>query len=323
MTPTRLKGLHEPPMKSRHQPVNEIAAVLGYEQALHGLGQAFLERGLAPVVVKGQALTDMAYPPNVLRHAGDVDLLVAAHEEAVVAQALLGIGYEEQAQPGRRFSKRLLGERVFVHAVQTSHALPKVVEVHQFLDKVVRRPVDYPGILARARPSRFDGLRFPTPEDLFLLAVLHADVSEQIDETRALNDIGYLLLGSAIDVTAIAERALAWELRGAVLRWVEKLAGGNDESLAAAADDLREAILGTHSDRRSIEMVAGLVIGLVAATFAGWVTAPGARYLVEQLPRHDNPGRFVLEAGRYSVLRVLDHGRIWLDARSTGVAEGA
>src|SRR5262245_57754604 len=147
----------EPPASKAR--LRDRVAAMVYEHRLDTLGRRFAAANLCPVVVKGQAVVDLAYPKSMIRLAVDVDLLVGP-DAAAVCDCLLRNGYSEATKPGpsRRFSARLHGERVFL--TQAPH-LPRVVEVHRFLEEAILRPVDYAGILARARPSPRAGLAYP------------------------------------------------------------------------------------------------------------------------------------------------------------------
>src|SRR5690606_3745415 len=85
------------------------------------------------------------------------------------------------------------------------------------------RPIDYAGILARARPSPRQGLSYPTLEDLLLLVVLHASSSLVRNDERCLNDIGHLAVHPKLDWQVVWERAHTWELEHALERWLELL----------------------------------------------------------------------------------------------------
>ncbi len=168
--------------------------------------------GLAPVIVKGQAIVDLAYPADQARLAGDVDLLVG-QDEAAVCNALLWAGYKEKTHAKRAHSAPLLGERAFI---VKSPALPSLVEVHRFLDKAILRPVDYAGILARATPSQRAGFRYPTAEDLLLLVVLHESVAQTPSMERTQRDLDMLMRNTQPNMNIVRARAQAWELSRAL-----------------------------------------------------------------------------------------------------------
>lgn len=185
-----------------------IAAAAAYEHRLEHLGAHFAGLGLAPVIVKGQAIVDLAYPPGEARVTGDVDLLVG-DDEVMVSAALRRLGYAEQTDPSRRVSAPLLGERAFV---TRNVALPSLVEVHRFLDKGILRPVDYAGILARARQSPRPGFRYPAIEDLLLLVVLHESVAQVPSLARTGRDVRMILDHGKPDMRTVRARARLWEL---------------------------------------------------------------------------------------------------------------
>lgn len=189
-----------------------LAAAALYEHRLDNLGAAFARAGVAPVIVKGQAIVDMAYPADEARLSGDVDLLVG-HDEAHVCEVLRELGYGEDSDVSRRHSSVLLGERAFRTRNKT---LPGLVEVHRFFDKAILRPIDYPGILRRARPSRRPGFRYPTAEDLLLLVVLHESVAKTPSLERTAKDVDMILRNARPDRAVVEARAAAWQLSTAL-----------------------------------------------------------------------------------------------------------
>lgn len=193
-------------------PAAHFAAAALYEHRLGNLGRCFAARGLSPLIVKGQSVSDLAYGELEPRLASDVDLLVS-DDESAVCQALIQAGYHERTDPQRRVSSQLLGERPFV---TKTAALPPLVEVHRFLDKGILRPVDYAGIHLRAQPSGREGFHYPSPEDLLLLVVLHEAVSLKPSHARTSRDIARLLARAKPDMAVVRERARAWELTRAL-----------------------------------------------------------------------------------------------------------
>lgn len=233
-----------------------LAAAALYEHRLDNLGAAFARAGLCPVIVKGQAIVDLAYPADEPRLAGDVDLLVGEDEEAV-CQALREAGYREQSVAGRKTSSALLGERPFAHRGRN---LPGLVEVHRFFDKGILRPVDYTGIMQRARMSRRAGFRYPTPEDLLLLVVLHESVAKAPSLERTRRDVDMILRHARPDMTVVEARAAVWQLRKALAL---VLAG---QSLGSAAEASGMAYL--WAQRRHHDRVLTWAAGLAQYAWA-------------------------------------------------------
>jgi hypothetical protein len=182
-----------------------------YEYRLNELGKEFAARGLAPVIVKGQAIVDLAFPKDEFRLSADIDLLAGDDGEPVAA-ALKAIGYEENTPHSRHFG---FGERGF-H--QPGKRLPSYVEVHRCLDKILLRPIPYAEILARATPSGRKGFRYPAMEDLFLLVVLHASADIFFDPERIRRDLRFLIDHGKPDMDIIRSRARQWELSRALRR---------------------------------------------------------------------------------------------------------
>ncbi|AAU92987.1 hypothetical protein MCA0893 [Methylococcus capsulatus str. Bath] len=199
------------PLRRQAPTARDVAASILYEYQLGELGRQFATVGLAPVVVKGQAIVDLAFPKEEIRLAGDVDLLVGDEAEAVV-DVLTGLGYEEIPPRSTHFRSE---DRSFV---QQGKRLPKLVELHQCLDKVLLRPIPYDEILARAKPSGRPGFRYPEIEDLFLLVVLHASADIFFDQARVERDLWFLLNHGRPDMAAVWSRAQQWELSRALRR---------------------------------------------------------------------------------------------------------
>ena len=108
----------------------------------------------------------------------------------------------------------------------TVEGLNLAVEVHRFIDKVLRRPVDYPGILTRAVPSSMAGLRYPALEDHFLLVLLHAVIAPP--DKKSYGDVFQFLRHPGVDWDLVRRRAAAWELTQAL----KAFSGGDGENLA-------------------------------------------------------------------------------------------
>lgn len=185
-----------------------------YESRLNQLGNEFSARSLSPVIVKGQAIVDLAFPKDEIRLSGDVDLLVGADGEAVV-RALADMGYQEGRPHSRHFK---FGERGFS---QHDERLPGYVEVHRCLDKILLRPIPYAEILGRAKPSGRQGFRYPSIEDLILLVVLHASSDIFFEPERVRRDLHFLLKFGKPDMEIVSARARQWELSRALRRLLD------------------------------------------------------------------------------------------------------
>ena len=194
--------------------INAAAAAMFYEYRLNELGNEFAARSLSPVIVKGQAIVDLAFPKDEIRLSGDVDLVVGADGEAVV-RALADMGYQEGPPHSRHFK---FGERGFS---QHDERLPGYVEVHRCLDKILLRPIPYADILTRAKPSGRQGFRYPSIEDLILLVVLHASADIFFEPERVRRDLHFLLECGKPDMNIVRVRARQWELSRALRRLLD------------------------------------------------------------------------------------------------------
>ena len=205
MTATESKNLMDNPRET-------LAASMLYEYRLGELGKEFALRNLMPVIVKGQAIVDLAFPQDEIRLSSDIDLLVG-EDETSIAAALIEIGYQENPPHSRHFG---FGERGFYQ--QHEQRLPEYVEVHRCLDKILLRPIPYGDILARAKPSGRAGFRYPAIEDLLLLVVLHASADIFFDEARIQRDLRFLIEHGKPDMDTVQLRAKQWGLSRALDR---------------------------------------------------------------------------------------------------------
>lgn len=242
---------------------NAAAAAMFYEYRLNELGNEFAARSLSPVIVKGQAIVDLAFPKDETRLSGDVDLLVGEDEEAV-ARALANMGYQEGPPHSQHFK---FGERGFSHH---DERLPGYVEVHRCLDKILLRPIPYADILARAKPAGRQGFRYPSIEDLILLAVLHASADIFFEPKRVRRDLHFLLEYGKPDMEIVRARARHWELSRALRRLLD----GRYPQEAAASGD--------------------------------WSASRTAAYLLGQVFWHDSPLTVVRGLVNYALARLRD-----------------
>jgi hypothetical protein len=203
MTPKTAPGLSK-----QHE---AVARSMLYVHRLTELGQEFAARNLAPVIVKGQAIVDLAFPKDEVRLSADIDLLVGDDANQTAA-ALREIGYKENAPHSRHFE---LGERKF-H--QSEMRLPSYLELHRCLDKIILRPIPYAEIFARATPSGRRGFRYPAIEDLFLLVVLHASADIAFNPQRVQRDLMFLIDRGKPNMDVVRSRARDWELSRALRR---------------------------------------------------------------------------------------------------------
>lgn len=267
---------------SRIASLQDIGQALWYQRGLQKIGAAFADAGIAPVVVKGQALVDLVYPPNVLRPANDIDLLVPGDQEAVVG-VLTSCGYQEQVAAGRPYSRHVMGERLFL---ARPHGYPPV-ELHGFLDKMIKRPIDYTGIDRRARAGPHPGLRYPAIEDLLLLVMLHASYTTDTSRERILDDLQHLLARGAPDLDLARSRAVEWELAVVFDTWMGRLHRARRIELGFIL-------------RRDRSRLCDLF------EVASDRLTPGWRYFVGQLPWYDRVTRHLRGTVSYALLRAWD-----------------
>lgn len=163
------------------------------------------------MIVKGQAIGDLAFPKSEIRLSSDIDLLVG-DDEHFIATVLTEIGYEENIPHARRFR---FGGRGF-H--QHEERLPGCVEVHRCLDKILLRPIPYAEIFAHAKPSGRKDFRYPTIEDVFLLVVLHTSADIFFDPERVQRNLRFLIDHGKPNMHIVWLRAHQWDLSRALRR---------------------------------------------------------------------------------------------------------
>jgi hypothetical protein len=141
-------------------------------RAILVLALASLRRaGVAPVLLKGVALAETAYPQFRLRHCHDLDLLVAAEDLGAARKALMAAGFRSAA--GNR-SEREDGSSL---ALQLADGLLLNLHTRLWQASTSSEPLEV--FRARARAIEFDGESVPVfaPMDMLLHVCGHAGCS--------------------------------------------------------------------------------------------------------------------------------------------------
>ena len=270
------------------------AQALLREHVVSRLDAALSAAKLRALLVKGEALARTVYPQPWMRCMSDIDLLVLDADVRDVRAALPDAGFVRVSDPEGR--ARSIGS-VF----ETSFALPVgegafTVEVHNGLDKLVRRSVDVAAMIDRA-DALGDALLLPSNEDQFLLVVLHAAASD-FDHALGWLDL-HVLLGTPLDLGAVVERADVWALRTALFVAMKNLRAAGSSRVPDQLVDayrpswLRERLLARFFDMDQFPMRPG-------------ARPDGVAWAARQLPLRDDTWRWLAGCGRYGVLRLFD-----------------
>lgn len=288
----RLRGGPPSPADGSRQKGAYLLRSLVLERIAAGLSA----RGLSAMLVKGAALALTHYDPPWSREMDDVDLLVRVSEHGAVLDALVAVGFESTVQgDGRALSRAVFHETQLVLRVGAGLAL---VELHEALDKLVQRPVDYAALFARGAPAPgLPGLLLPSPEDHALLVVLHA-AGHELRHELGLLDLDRLL-AAGLDLAVLEQRARAMRLVTALHVALTALASAGSPHVPAellarlAPSPLRARLLALAYDARDIPIAkASPRLGLP------WV--------VRQAPLRDDLLAYARGVLRYAALRALE-----------------
>jgi hypothetical protein len=265
------------------------AAYLVRRHLLDRVGVAFERAGLAALVVKGAGLAETVYDKPWHRQMADIDLIVrvADLQPCLAALTLAGAAVSPMP-PERRWSYRRMAERAVWFAVGPTRWL---LELHTDLDRITPRPIDWPGIFARAsehdsfRPS----LRIPCREDHALLVMLHAALSD-FAHASASGDLERLW-GAGIDAEALVRRAREWRLRLVSYLALEALVRRDPHALPPGMlDALRPASWRLRLARRAKDSVArGPRLGVA--------------WTLRQALFRDDPARWLVGLAGYGAMR--------------------
>jgi hypothetical protein len=162
---------------------------------------------LAPVVLKGRQLAQVAWPRPELRPVGDLDLLIDETELVPAIAALAALGY---APPRDRPRARL---RAHDYAVELWPPTGKriAVDLHTRPFRSVGSAIDPAALLARAQPATLYGqpIRDLEPADRLLFVAVHA-AKHAVRSLKWLLDLhGLAALADEPTWARAAERARA------------------------------------------------------------------------------------------------------------------
>ena len=278
---------------------------------------------IAPVVLKGGALREVAYQDPVERPVGDLDLLVEKGEMPRALQALTGGGY---TAPDPEMIRRF--ETDHFHLPLTNRGGFEV-ELHWGLGQPSAPwQLDPAGMLARAVsvPSTRGEMRVPTVEDM-VVHLCSQNTEDDFSKLRRLVDIDRVTAVQPPDWDRIVSLSRAGGLEiivGLSLQLAHRLLG--TPLRAGMLQDLVPSRL-TRLHLSLLQPEAGLLAGTGQAMDAGskalslWLTAPRHRMRhlrnilrrEEQMGLHpgSGPGHKWLSGMGMAIRLAAFHGLLW------------
>lgn len=227
---------------------------------------AFGQKNIPLVLLKGAALGQTVYDDPLWRIMSDIDLWVQAADVPRAVGALLALGYQQRQAKAERplaLQQQSKGEICFVQP----NAVWGLIELQwsPFAGWWVQRTavIDETAVWSRQEPLP-DGLAYQlAPEDMILHSAIHMAINHQFDilTTRHLVDIALIARKQGVDWQIVADRAKKWRVATAVytaLNLLEQLV--DPGGLAGVLDQLRPSTLRQHLLRRYIStesVVAG------------------------------------------------------------------
>ena len=157
--------------------VRGVAHVMSLNAELDRVTQAFVDRGIPVIVLKGPALARTIYPAPTLRPYGDVDLTVHDDDQERAAAALISAGfYEVPYQPEiARLAHADHGAEEAFHRTFVKEPQGLLVELHVDPLQLGLKPACEAGRWERAVPiPDLPGALMLGPEDQVVQLAVHA-----------------------------------------------------------------------------------------------------------------------------------------------------
>ena len=222
---------------------------LGLERLLLRLDDAFAERGIGFVVMKGTSLAHTLYPDPSWRPFGDLDLLVRTRDWPVALGVLCDLGFSRRLpEPRRGFDQRF--------GKAATHRTPdrQEIDLHRTLvlgpfglwtepEVLIDRAVWF--TVAGRRLRRLDAT------GTFIEACVHAALGLRHPPLLTVRDVAQSLETGGIDWDAVARWSRDWHLAPVIERGLRLAAESFGTAWPVeAARALRPA---TRAERRAVE----------------------------------------------------------------------
>jgi hypothetical protein len=199
---------------ARHR--SDMTWVLGLEQKLFEVADAFERAGVEFVVLKGPALAHSIYPDPSWRPFSDLDLLVRTRDWRHACETLIARGCVRRLpEPRPGFDERF--GKAAVHRTPENQE----IDLHRTL---VLGPfglwINPDELFEHTRSFHVAGRRFTRLGDteMLLHTCIHAALGQRVPFGQQLRDIRQVMSASAADGDALLDRATRWHLGGVVRR---------------------------------------------------------------------------------------------------------
>jgi len=138
---------------------------------LFAILDAFQQKGIESLLVKGPVVSQLAYGDPAIRSYVDLDLLLRQEDILAASRAMVGLGFEADVPEAAILAGKIPGEYLFAR-----HGTRHLVELHTpGTFRYYPRPMRVNDLYARHRCVALDGKEIPTLslEDEFLLNCIH------------------------------------------------------------------------------------------------------------------------------------------------------
>lgn len=218
-----------------------MARALDHERALVVVGDALVDAGVEPVVLKGPAFAHTFYPDPAQRPFGDLDLLVRTRDWRAACATLEDLGFRRtRPEPRPGFDEQ------FGKAATHRDARGVAVDLHRTL---VIGPfglwIDPEDLFRHTTPLELGGRRFRRLDATasFVHACMHASLGQWPMELLALRDVAQLAAGE-VDWERAAALTERWHLTVVVRHALASASDTLGWEPPVGARPLREAAAG-------------------------------------------------------------------------------
>jgi len=179
--------------------------------------QAAKKEGISVAPLKGAHLVTSVYPLDEDRGLfADVDFLVKEDDYEKSWALLLELGFTQRINKNRLESAKYSEDTGFYLEIAFEKRI--LFEVHRYLERKDRHPVNYEDLWLRAYESTFDGVSCMrlSSEDHFLHCAMHLMTDRFTSPKRGLRDLELLLMNGNVNLDIVADRAVSWQCSRAV-----------------------------------------------------------------------------------------------------------